>query len=917
MFTEETNRLGDEKWKDAYEFFERAVELPPAERLAFSRRAIQDPEVLGLVLELLESEQQKTAGISIPPDACNGNQPAAECAHPGKDFGRFAIKDLLGRGGMGEVYSAHDTELNRTVALKFVSPQNLGSSGHVERLIKEARAASALNHPGIVTVYEVIRSEDSLAIVMELVDGIALRTFCGKPNPAIRVARWGSQIAEALAAAHAGGVVHRDIKPENLMIRPDGYVKVLDFGVAAQIGTEDELAGIPIGTLGYMSPEQIEGKPLTGASDVFALAVVLAELASGRHPFHQDTAALTSQAIKTLDPEWLTAHPSRLDRQLGPLLKSMLAKEPDRRPSAATVADRLASIARGPAVSAWRRWTVPVVVALAVGLGIAAFLLRDQAAPAGAPRILPFTAFEGLERNPSFAPGGDRIAFAWNGPDYNNWDIYVKSIGEDVPHRLTTSPAEDFNPVWSPDGRQIAFLRKTPGSENPLIVIVPANGGPERELTRMAPFIMALTHPMAWWPDGKSLVYRKHPDGREGFGLYRRFLDTGEERRLTAPAPSDTDSQPLPIDDTRLALVRYFGAGRSAVCLALRGKAPQCLEPGELINGLVLQPDRKSLLYATDAAIWRVPLRGDRLGRATRVLEGAFPDLTGDPQGKRLAFTKSYSDLNVWKITPATQKAEKLIASSGEDANADYSPDGEEILFTSTRSGHSELYAALKDGSGVRQLTSLGGFVANAQWSPDGKWIALTALTDDTHHANTYIVPAGGGTPRRLSDDRDPAMAPAWSRDSRAIYYSKGGASLWKIPWNGGTPVLVAKTGARMDPRVSDDGQYLYYMGEGMKGGVRRLDFASGADTVIAGTERAIYRNWALGSGGIYFAEGAAPPVLRFLDLQTHRISRLASLPGKPNIKRRGLAVSPDGSSLLYTSLDTEIGDIMLLEGIR
>ena len=120
-----------------------------------------------------------------------------------------------------------------------------------------------------------------------------------------------------------------------------------------------------------------------------------------------------------------------------------------------------------------------------------------------------------------------------------------------------------------------------------------------------------------------------------------------------------------------------------------------------------------------------------------------------------------------------------------------------------------------------------------------------------------------------------------------------------------------------MDPRVSDDGKYVYYMGEVAQGGVRRLNLATGADTVIAGTEHAVYRNWALGGGGIYFVEGAASPVLRFLDLETHQGSRLINLPGKPNIKRHGLAVSPDGSSVLYTSVDTEIGDIMLLEGIR
>jgi len=162
--------------------------------------------------------------------------------------------------------------------------------------------------------------------------------------------------------------------------------------------------------------------------------------------------------------------------------------------------------------------------------------------------------------------------------------------------------------------------------------------------------------------------------------------------------------------------------------------------------------------------------------------------------------------------------------------------------FTSTRSGHTELYVSDKSGRGARQLTSLGGVVANAQWSPDGKRFALTALTDDTHYANVYIMPAGGGNPQRITDDQKPAMAPAWSPDGRSIYYSQGRVSFWKIPWNGGTSVPAAKTGAKMDPRVSDDGRHLYYMGEVAQGGVRRLNLATGGDTVVAGTEHAVYR---------------------------------------------------------------------------
>ena len=816
------NRLEDEKWKGAYALLERAMELPAAERYAFSRQSTEDPDVLQLVLELLEGQNE------APPDA------ASPKLQSGDSFGRFVIGDLLGRGGMGEVYAARDTELNRAVAIKFASEQRLGGPRLAERVIGEARAASALNHPGIVTVYEVMRSNDSVAIVMERLEGVAFRKLCGKPTSVRQVAEWGSQIAGALAAAHAAGVVHRDVKPENLILRPDGYVKVLDFGLA-QIVAEDDWAGIPMGTLGYMSPEQFGGGALSGASDVFSLGVVLTELLSARHPFLLETADLTHKAITTLSPgAYSDGGLPKIAEPLGSLLNAMLAKAPEQRPSAALVAKRLASIAHEPAGTWWRR-NLPALVAVPGCLALAALLWRNNGTDPLTLKITPLTSYEGLEKNPTFSPDGSRIAFAWNGLDQTNWDIYVKSVGDDTPARLTSDPAEDFNPVWSPDGQRIAFLRKTADDRAPLILIVPAAGGPAQEVTHTAPFIQLLTHPIAWWPDGKSLIYRSG-NAQQGLGLYRWFLDTGKQERLTSPGSLHTDSQPLPIDENRLALVRYEAGRRCSVCLALVGKETQCLEPAEPINGLVLAPDRKSLLYAAETAIWRVPLSGNRLGKPARILDGAFPDLTGDRDGKRFAFTKSYSDLNIWKIVTRSGQSTRLIASSAEDTNPDYSPDGSDIAFTSTRSGHSELYASHKDGSGVKQLTSLSGFVGSPQWSPDGKWIAFTGLTETTQHANIYLIAAGGGTPapRRLTDDADPAMDAAWSRDGQWIYYSRGRVSFWKIPSKGGKPVPVANTGARTDARLAKDGRYLYYMGESPKGGIRRLDLGSSTETVVA-----------------------------------------------------------------------------------
>jgi serine/threonine protein kinase len=249
---------------------------------------------------------------------------------------------------MGEVYAAQDTELGRTVALKFLRADLADKNRIAEGGIREAKTASALNHPNIVTVHEVIHGESTLVIVMELVEGTNLRVLCGKRPPVDQMINLGQQIASALAAAHIHGIVHRDVKPENIMVRRDGYVKVLDFGLARQVSADSQnsVAGLPAGTLRYMSPEQVRGATLTGASDVFSLGLVLYELLTGKHPFAADSALETAHAIATGKPR----RPSAWNRFIPPMLDvtllSMLAKDPGARPPAEHVARTLAEMPR-------------------------------------------------------------------------------------------------------------------------------------------------------------------------------------------------------------------------------------------------------------------------------------------------------------------------------------------------------------------------------------------------------------------------------------------------------------------------------------------------------------------------------------------------------------------------------------------
>ena len=267
--------MRSEDWRAAWRIYDAAQDVPADRQSEYVASQTGDPGVAHQVFELLadlaEAEDQPTGSPSVD--------------RTGSQVGRYEVTQLLGRGGMGEVYAAHDKDLDRFVALKFLRPESISDPAAVQGFTEEARAASALNHPNILTIYEVIDSSTGLAIAMELVEGDNLRSLLGTRQTAERLMQIGRQVALALAAAHEAGLIHGDIKPENILIRKDGYVKIVDFGLARRVASHPAGNGGLAGTLRYMSPEQALGKGISPASDVFSLGVVLYENATGQHPF--------------------------------------------------------------------------------------------------------------------------------------------------------------------------------------------------------------------------------------------------------------------------------------------------------------------------------------------------------------------------------------------------------------------------------------------------------------------------------------------------------------------------------------------------------------------------------------------------------------------------------------------------------
>ena len=363
---------------------------------------------------------------------------------------------------MGEVYRAIQSSLGRPVAIKVLPAEKVADPERKQRFVQEAKSASSLNHPNIITIYDIGQAEGVDFISMELVSGKALDRLIPRQGMPLKDAlKYGVQIADALARAHAAGIVHRDLKPGNIMLNEDGLVKVLDFGLAklteATPASGDDATrtmrptteeGKIIGTVAYMSPEQAEGKKVDARSDIFSFGSVLYEMVTGRQAFHGDTKASTLAAILKDNPQPASQLVDGLPREVEKLISRCLRKELNQRfqhmDDVEIVLEELKeesdSGVLGAAAAAKTKprrritWALSVAATLVIAT-VGVWLVRSKNAAPEAPLVaVPLTSYPGNESWPSFSPDGTQVAFAWNGEKQDNWDIYVKQTGLSVDH---------------------------------------------------------------------------------------------------------------------------------------------------------------------------------------------------------------------------------------------------------------------------------------------------------------------------------------------------------------------------------------------------------------------------------------------------------------------------------------------------
>ena len=472
----------------------------------------------------------------------------------GRTIDRFHVTERLGQGGMGVVYRARDTLLDRFVALKVLPPDSSLDPERRRRFLQEARAASALNHPGIVSVFDVLTVDGQDVLVMELVEGETLESLLARRRPALGEALGlAVRIADALARAHAAGIVHRDLKPANVMVTADG-VKVLDFGLAKLIESPTADAESPtispaglamtrermiLGTVGWMSPEQAAGGTIDARSDIFAFGVLLYEMLTGRHPFRRATTLETLAAIRDEEPP----PPSRIVPTLPPEIDRAvlrcLRKEPARRwqslsDLAAVLQDlkedsdsgrRVVGEATGPRPRRSRRWILAATAAAGIVVIAAGVVLLRRAPPAPEPLDMRRLTYDGgFAWTPALSPDGKLFAYASDRAGDGQLDIWIRHIGQPEPARLTDDPADDRMPCFSPDGSRIVFRSER---ERGGLYIVNTFGGEPRKLASDG------SSPR-FSPDGTRISFVA-ADGYSSTGLRRMFLvsvDGGEPRPL-------------------------------------------------------------------------------------------------------------------------------------------------------------------------------------------------------------------------------------------------------------------------------------------------------------------------------------------------------------------------------------------------
>jgi serine/threonine protein kinase len=865
----------NERWQQVDRVFQAAVELEPEKRSAFLNEACHGDEQLRQKIEAMLAcddrgwQMIEKSAVEVAAPLLSDEQPQLSS---GQSFGHYEIEKMIGEGGMGEVYLAADKLLNRKIALKLLPADYTRDKERLRRFQQEANAASSLNHPNILTIYELRETDGRQYIATEFVDGETLRQRLKRaPLPLAETLDISIQLASALAAAHQAGIVHRDIKPENIMLRPDGYVKVLDFGLAKlteqvesapamrRVENTNLSSGLVLGTVKYMSPEQASGLSVDSRSDIFSFGAVLYEMINGRAPFTGDTpkdliaaimkekpalppntpAELQSTIQKTLNKDkegrYQTVEALLID--LKALKETLDVKNKFQRPSrglsqAALAPDSTQSTAATPSTQAISTATsieylfgeikhhksvagLATAMLIISTLGIGYFVYRSNRRHSGSPEKITRLTLGGggIVGKGAISPDGQYLAYVSGVGGMQSVWLRQLATNTNTP-LIPPSKVEYQSLTFSPDGYSL-FYFGSPEGEEPGLFQVPLLGGVPRKVSN------GISGTFTFAPDNAHIAFiRGYPSGETA--LFEANVDGTNERKLAArQPPSSFAGAAWSPDGQRIVCTQSLKENNilhwSLVTIATADGAESQIKTKEFryIGQIAWLSDGNGFLTIAaeedgGGQIWEIDYPN---GNARRISNdvGSYSGFGLTADSKSLVATRNEVVANIWN-QPATEVNQSRQITSGTAtrdgwAGIAWTPDGR-IVYSSHASGRPDIWIMNADGSNPQQLTTDMGSVFNGlAVSPDGRYIVFVSRRAGS--SNLWRIDIDGQNPKQLTNGPG-EFNPIFSADGRWVRYMAGSGPM-KMPVDGGEAIPSGDT-------------FLFVLGESPDGKLKAYD---------------------------------------------------------------------------------------------
>ena len=871
-----------ERWHKIEQLCNAALEYQGEQRAAYLKEACAADDSLRQEVEsLLEQASSIDQFLELPVPKLITMMQAKnpfQLSLAGQQLGSYKILSLVGSGGMGEVYRAHDTKLKRDVAIKVLPSAFVKDSDRLARFQREARMLAALNHPNIAHIYALEESNVTAYLVMELVSGETLAERITREGavPIEEALKIAVQIAEALEAAHEKGIIHRDLKPGNVKVTPEGKAKVLDFGLAKAFAGESgaDLSNAPtltpmrteegriLGTPAYMSPEQARGQLVDKRTDIWAFGCLFYELLTGKRAFRGETTQDTIAAILERETE-LQALPAATPAQIRNLLRRCLKKDKTLRLQAVgdarvEIQETLTAPAKeteiaevSQSIAGWRRFALlglACMVVVTAGVAIGRWLWRPTQAPARNVSFQQITDFAGIEESPAISPDGKTVAFV---ASTGGWrQIWIRLLAGGTTLQVTQDNSDHEEPRWVPDSSSLIYYSpsSSPGEPGTIWEISALGGAPHRIASTLGG--VDISH------NGHRIAAFQSQGGRMELIVFARD-GSGKVYLKQALDENSYDHPRWSPDDRWIAFHRdqsYLFDEAILVVPAAGGEQRTIVGPSHGLRGISWLPDSSGLVYgsASESTILYPPvynLKTIRLsgGDERQLTFGDVSYVEPDvhPSGKVLASRiRMQSDIWRFSITGSpeenTRSGVRITRQTAQVQTPSLSPDGSQLVYLSDSGGHGNLWVAKTDGSGVRQITFerdptvvLGVPV----WSPAGNEIVF--IKTQAGKTGEWLVRPDGSELRQFVPLGSGAY---WSSDGRWLYYSafrEGEFCIDKVPLAGG-PALRARCGnASMAVGVPSDSSFYYLLQlKGANGGwdfeVRKARPENGPSQLLA-----------------------------------------------------------------------------------